>query len=190
MSHRIIPFLIVGAALAALAAPAHAVALNPPPPDFYSCLPGGGGTVCHGKTSGGYQGEARGTCPQGFDILEDGFIEETAKRVYDRNGDLVRRVRHDRWDRRAENVLYNSVTGTSVPYITAITSTDVFATPGDFDSVTTTVTGISYAVPATGGLLVLDSGFHMVDAFENLLVAHGQQTLILGHVDKLCTELA
>jgi hypothetical protein len=167
-----------------------AVALNPAPPDFYSCLTGGGGTVCHGTTSGGYQGQERGTCPQGFDILEDGFIEETAKRVYDRNGDLVRRVRHDRWDRRAGNVLYNSATGTSMPYITATTSTDVLATPGDFDSVTTTVTGISYAVPAAGGLLALDSGLFVFDAFESLVVAHGPQTMILGHIDKLCAELA
>jgi hypothetical protein len=36
-----------------------------------------------------------GTCPQGFDLLENGHSDETGARYYDDDGNLIRRVLHD-----------------------------------------------------------------------------------------------
>ena len=114
MIRHLIGSAVVAAALVSASPAGAATALNPPPPDFYSCQTNGSGTVCHGRHTGSYQGAFDGICPQGFDILENGFIEETAARYYNRDGDLVRRVLHDRWPNTQENILYNSLTGKSV----------------------------------------------------------------------------
>lgn len=177
------------AATLAVASSAGAVTLNPPPPQFYACVTNGSGTVCHGKHSGSYQ-SFDGHCPQGFDILENGFVEETAKRVYDRDGNLVQRVLHDRWPLSEKNILYNSVTGTSVRYLTDVNEFDTFAVPGDFGSVTATFDGVGYVVTARGGLLAHDSGVLVFAPDGSLIDSHGPHTLFDGQIDALCAALA
>lgn len=184
---------VVATAIAATA-PASAGAdttLNPPPPDFYTCQTNGSGTVCHGKHSGSYSGGFDGTCPQGFDILENGFVEETAARYYDRDGNLVRRVLHDRWPATADNILYNSQTGKSVRYTTDITEFDTFAVPGDFDTVTARFVGNHYTVTVPGdGLLVHDVGVLGFGPDGSIVENHGPKMLFFGDMAELCAALA
>jgi hypothetical protein len=183
---------VVATALAAtVPAPAGAeTTLNPPPPDFYTCQTNGSGTVCHGKQSGSYSGRFDGTCPQGFDILENGFIEETAARYYDRDGNLVRRVLHDRWPATADNILYNSQTGKSVRYTADITEFDTFAAPGDFDTVTARFVGNHYTVTVPGDLLVHDVGVLGFGPDGSIVENHGPKMLFLGDTAELCAALA
>jgi hypothetical protein len=186
--------LIGSAAVAiALATPGPAAAettLNPPPPDFYTCQTNGSGTVCHGKHSGSYQGGYDGTCPQGFDILENGTVEETAARYYDRDGNLVRRDLHDRWPNIPENILYNSLTGKSVHYTTDGNEFDTFTIPGDFDSIVADTSGNGYTVTAPGGLLIKDAGVLDFAPDGSLLEMHGPKMLFLGQNAALCAALA
>ena len=85
MTRRILAATVLVAALAVATPAQGAVDLdnfNPPPPDWYTCKATGSGAVCHGSHVGGHQGGEDGSCPQGFDILDDAFVLETAKRVH------------------------------------------------------------------------------------------------------------
>ncbi len=180
----------VVATMLATAGPAAATTLNPPPPDFYSCQTNGSGTVCHGQHSDSYQGGNDGTCPQGFDILENGFVEETAARYYDRAGNLVRRVLHDRWPNIPENILYNSVSGKSVHYTSDGNEFDTFTIPGDFASVIADTSGNGYTVTAPGGLLIKDAGVLDFAPDGSVLEMHGPKMLFLGQNAALCAALS
>jgi hypothetical protein len=166
-------------------------ALNPPPPDWYTCYATGSGTVCHGKMTFEHFEGYDGTCPQGFDILENGYKEETGARYYDRNGDLIKRVLHDIYpvgDPR--NILYNSQTGKSIPYTTDGTETDTFAVPGDFNSLTARFTGNLYTVTLPGGgLLVHDVGVFTFGPDGSILEDRGPKMLFFGETEKLCAAL-
>jgi hypothetical protein len=188
---------LIAAAVAALAfaAPAQAAVdldnLNPPPPDFYTCKAVGDGAVCHGSHTGGHTGGFDGSCPQGFDILEDGFLIEKAKRVYDRNGDLVERVLHDEWPHDPLNILYNSVTGKSVEFWTSGTEYDTFTVPGDFDSMTVRTSGNGYTVTVAGeGLLIKDAGRLDFAPDGSVTEMTGPKMLFNGQTEKLCAVLA
>jgi hypothetical protein len=163
--------------------------LNPPPPGFYTCQTNGSGTVCHGKHSDSYQGGYDGTGPQGFDILENGTVEETAARYYDRDGSLVRRDLHDRWPNIPQNILYNSVTGKSVHYTTDGNELDTFTIPGDFDSIVADTSGNGYTVTAPGGLLIKDAGVLDFAPDGSVLELHGPKMLFLGQNEALCQAL-
>jgi hypothetical protein len=194
MTRRILGATIVAAALA-VAAPAQGAVdldnLNPPAPDWYTCKATGSGAVCHGSHVGGHQGEEDGTCPQGFDILEDGVVYETAKRVYDRNGDLVERVLHDQWPHDPRNILYNSITGTSVPFWASGTERDTFTVPGDFDSIIARTSGNGYTVTVPGlGLLIKDAGRLDFAPDGSVIEMRGPKMLFLGQNEKLCAALA
>ena len=193
--HRRILAPVAAVAALAFAAPAQgAVDLdnhNPPPPDFYSCQATGSGAVCHGSHEGGHQGESDGSCPQGFDILEDAFATETAKRVYDRNGDLVERVLHDQWPHDPRNIIYNSLTGKSVPYWGSGTERDTFTVPGDFGSIVARTSGNGYTVTVPGlGLLIKDAGRLDFGPDGNVIEMRGPKMLFLGQTEKLCAALA
>ncbi len=192
MTRRII--LAVAAALT-VAAPAQGAVdldhLNPPPPDFYTCQAMGSGAVCHGTHTGGHVAGFDGSCPQGFDLLEDAYSIETAKRVYDRNGDLVERDLHDRWPHDPRNVIYNSVTGKSVPYWGSGSERDTFGVPGDFNTVTARTAGNGYTVTVPGlGLLVKDAGRLDFAPDGSVIEITGPKMLFLGQVEKLCAALA
>ena len=185
--------VIAAAGLAAAAAPAAAdTSLNPAPPSWYTCQPTGSGTVCHGKMSFEDFAGVDGACPQGFSILENSHKDETGTRYYDRDGNLTRRVLHDIYPvGNPLNVLYNSQTGTSVPYRTDVTETDTLAVPGDFSSATTRITGNLYTVTLPGGgLLVHDVGNFTFAPDGSILQDRGPKMLFFGQTDKLCAALA
>lgn len=172
---------------------AHAVpSLNPAPPPWYTCRPAGTGTVCHGKMSFEHFAGFDGSCPQGFDLLENGHSNETGARYYDTDGNLIRRVLHDVYPVNDPlNVLYNSVTGTSVPYRTDGTESDAFAVPGDFASVTATFTGNLYSITLPGqGMLVHDAGLLAFAPNSDVIDNHGPKMLFSGEVQELCAALA
>ena len=190
---RVLAILLVTIGLGATTGSAAAdTSLNPPPPSWYTCKPTGSGTVCHGQMTFEHFGGFDGTCPQGFDILENGHHGEVAARYYDRDGNLIRRVLHDIYPvGHPLNVLYNSVTGRSIPYRTDITETDHFAVPGDFDSVTARFTGIGYSVTLPGGgLLVHDAGVLAFAPDGSIAEDHGPRMLFSGETEKLCAALA
>src|SRR4249920_3387519 len=89
--------LTIESAPATLAAAQDPGALNPVPPDFYTCRATGGGAICRAHTVDPYSGEA--TCivcgPDGstVELLDNGIRDVEATRWYDGNGDLIRRVR-------------------------------------------------------------------------------------------------
>ena len=165
--------------------------LNPPPPFWYTCYATGSGAVCHGKMTFEDYGGFDGSCPQGFDILENSYKEETGARYYDRNGNLIKRVLHDIYpvgDPR--NILYNSQTGKSVAQHGDITETDAFAVPGDFDSITARFTGNLYTVTLpSSGLLVHDVGVFTFAPDGSILEDRGPKMLFSGDTEKLCAAL-
>jgi hypothetical protein len=191
MTRCILGPTIVAAALAVAAPAQGAVDLNPPAPDWYTCQATGSGAVCHGSHVAGHEGEEDGSCPQGFDILEDAVLYQSAKRVYDRNGDLVERVLHDQWPHDPRNILYNSITGKSVPYWGSGNERDTFTVPGDFDSIIARTSGNGYSVTVPGlGLLIKDAGRLDFAPDGSVIEMRGPKMLFLGQTEKLCALLA
>ena len=176
----------------ATAAPDPGVTLTPPPPAGYSCQPTGGGTICHRRMDFTHHGSFDGSCPQGFDILENGAVTELGLRTYDRNGFLVRRDLHELYPVGDPlNVFYNSVTGTSVPYRADFLESDTFATPGDFDTMSSTFSGNLYSATMPGyGLLVHDAGVLAFDPAGDVTADHGPKMMFNGDTAKLCAALS
>ena len=165
--------------------------LNPQPPDFYNCRATGNGTVCQGKVTNVYSGDKTSSCPQGFDILENGYFEETATRYYDRNGYLVQRVLHVIYPvGDVHNALYNSRTGKAIIYSTDVTETDSFTIPGNFNSISARFTGNLYMVTLPGtGMLVEDAGILPSAPIGDIPEVHGLKVLMSGEAEKLCGAL-
>ena len=182
--------VILGTATAT-AAPHPGVTLTPPPPDGYSCQSTGGGTICHRRMDFSHLASYDATCPQGFDIMENGADTEIGRRTYDRDGFLVRRDLHEMFPARDPlNVFYNSVTGASVPYSADFTESDTFATPGDFGTMSSTFTGNLYSSTLPGaGVLIHDSGVLAFDPNGDVTVDHGPKMLFDGDVARLCAAL-
>lgn len=182
--------LFVGSG-AAEGSPNPGVTLTPPPPDGYTCQTTGGGTICHRRMDFSHLGSYDATCPQGFDILENGANTEIGHRTYDRNGFLVRRDLHESFPASDPlNVFYNSVTGRSVSYSADFTESDTFATPGDFGTMSSTFAGNLYSSALPGdGLLVHDAGVLAFDPAGDVTADHGPKMLFDGAVAKLCTAL-
>ena len=189
---RLFYLLIVAVVVTAIPLRVSAQAgLNPPPPSWYTCKDTGSGTVCHGKMTFDDFGGFDGTCPQGFDILENSHKDETGARYYDRNGNLIQRVLHDIYPVGDPlNILYNSQTGKSVSASGDITETDDFAVPGDFDSITARFTGKLYMITLPGsGLLIHDVGVFTFAPDGSILEDRGPKMLFFGETEKLCAAL-
>jgi hypothetical protein len=188
----ILTLAATAAAVAATAAPASAQQLNPPPPAGYACNATGSGTICHRRMSFDHFAGFDGTCAQGFDILENGHSEERGERVYDRSGDLVKRVLHEEFTKNHPlNVFYNSVSGKTVPYWSMVNETDTFGVPGDFGTMTSRSTGNLYSSVLPGaGLLVKDAGVFTFSPDGDVLERHGPKMLFDGDNAKLCAALA
>jgi len=121
--------------------------LNPPPPPYETCKAVGDGTICQGTTTFAYGptdtadegpplvcGSGSGT----FDVFDSAVGNSLARRVYDANGNLVRRMRYDQVT-DGQNI--NPLTGAVVPYTSRLTNIDVLSVPGDLASTTLTTTG-------------------------------------------------
>src|SRR5262245_6920692 len=89
--------------------------LVPPPPPFETCKAVGNGTLCEGSIASSYGPVDTGlVCTSGataFHVFDSASQNEVARRVYDANGFLVRRDRHDRY----VGQLSNPAGGTALP---------------------------------------------------------------------------
>jgi hypothetical protein len=132
--------------------------LNPPPPPFETCKATGAGTICQGSIGSSYgpvdTGVVCGSGADAFGVADSATQQEVARRDYDADGNLVRRVRHD----RAEGMLSNATSGATLPYHQTWIQTDALGVPGDFGSATTTWTGELVLKPAHGAPVVIGAG--------------------------------
>ena len=169
--------------------------LNPPPPSFETCKALGNGTICQGTIASSYSpidtGLACGSGPGAFDIFDSASQNEVAMRVYDAGGNLVRRVLHDRY----AGQLSNQLNGTTLPYTQTQTTNDILASPGDFSSATTTLTGEMVLRPSGGAPVLIGAGravFAPDGTLEFQAGPSGFLDLIAGApsaVDPICTAL-
>ena len=133
--------------------------LNPPPPAWQTCKTVGEGTICEGTLSFSYGPVDSGiTCRSGssaFDIFDSATESELARRFYDENGNLVRRVRHVSL---ASGQLSNPLTGAALDYTQTQKWTDILAAPGDLGSATVTLTGEFVVHGAKGAAVLVGAG--------------------------------
>src|SRR3954464_8934958 len=104
--------------------------LNPQPPPSYTCTAIGFGVTCRSDTVVVLDPEPTGiTCgsgPGAFEVMDQATRGVKAVRWYDRDGNLVKRVRDNVF---SDTRLSNPVTGASVPYDQHDIDTDILATP-------------------------------------------------------------
>ena len=138
--------------------------LNPPPPAYETCKAVVGGTICQGTTTFSYgpidtaeEGPPL-VCGSGsgaFDVFDSAVGNSTARRIYDANGNLVRRMLYDQV---TDGQNSNPLTGATVPYTSTLTNIDVLAVPGDLNSSTLTTTGEFIVRPTHGAPVFMDVG--------------------------------
>src|SRR5436190_4734456 len=153
----------LAAATGAFAAPPAPGTLVPPPPPFETCKAVGNGTICAGSIASSYgpvdTGLACGSGAGMFDVFDSASVNEVARRVYDADGLLLRRDRHDRY----VGQLSNPAANTSLPYTQVQEITDELTVPGDLGSATTTMTG-QFHVGGGGGAPALIGAGRLVFA--------------------------
>jgi hypothetical protein len=146
--------LIVAAPAAA--APPSSMPLNPAPSPAYNCRPNGSGTICTLTETVILDPEPTGlvcSSPSGaFEIYDEATRTLDATRRYDRDGNLVKRVRVNDF---TDAQLSNPDSGQVIPYMQRDRDVDVFTIPGDLSSATFTSTGsLTAVVPGMGAVLV------------------------------------
>ena len=140
--------------------------LNPPPPSYYTCKTVGNSTICEGspptESFGPIDTALEGppiVCGSGassFDVFDAGTDVITARRIYDADGNLVRRVLTDDY---TFGEFSNPLTGATVPYRQSDIRTDVLAVPGDLGSATETTTwNFHLHVPGSGAPVFENTG--------------------------------
>jgi hypothetical protein len=170
-------------------------ALTPPPPSFYTCEPVGAGTLCKGTISESFGPEETGlicgTGDDAFTVFDAGEFTERARRWYDRDGNLIRRVLHD----HIEAFSTNPVTGATVPYRQRETHTTILATPGDLSTSTTTHTGVLIFTLPHLGQIALEAG-RVVEGPDGIEFRAGPQDFVdyyengnVSAVQELCNAL-
>jgi hypothetical protein len=125
--------------------------LNPPPQPWQTCKAVGEGTICEGTVSFSYGPVYSGISCGSFDIFDSATESEVARRFYDENGNLVRRVSHVSF---ASGQLSNPLTGATLDYTQTQKWTYVLAVPGEVGSATATLAG-EFVVHGTDGAEVL-----------------------------------
>jgi hypothetical protein len=133
--------------------------LNPPVPDTYTCTPLGNGTICHALTSFSYGPDPAGITCQGaagpFEVFDEAMHVVDATRWYDRDGNLVSRIRVHTF---LDAMLSNPLSGRSVAYSQRDRDEEILAVPGDLGSATTYSTGSIRAVVPGSGAVLIDRG--------------------------------
>ncbi len=140
--------------------------LNPPAPSYYTCNTVGNGTICTGnpptESYGPIDTALEGipiVCGSGagaFDVFDQATDQVSARRVYDADGNLVRRVLTDDY---TFGQFSNPLTGAIVPYGQSDMRTDVLAVPGDLGSATETTTwNIHYHAAGDGAPVFTHTG--------------------------------
>jgi len=167
-------WLAVVTAASTLAAPPTLPTLNPPPPDFLTCMATGGGAICSGTTVAATDGPSGLFCGTTANPIELLFVHasSTAKviRFYDAAGNFTRRLR------REQNVatVLNPVTGLTVLTTQIGEFTGVLATPGDLDTETVTQRGVVKFYLPGAGVLFVDVGRAGISPDESLVSETGQ----------------
>ena len=151
--------LVAATSTGAVAGAPTAVPLNPEPPDSYTCTPIGAGTRCTSDTTTVVDpvpsGIVCGTGADEFEAIDQGTRRVKAVRWYDRDGNLVTRVRDNLF---SDTVLSHPVTGASVAYDQHDIDTDVLAVPGDLDTATTYSAEYLMAVAPGYGAVIVNTG--------------------------------
>jgi hypothetical protein len=157
-------------ATAGLAGQSVTQTLNPPPPSYEICKAVGEGTICQGTTTfseGPIDTADEGlplVCGSGASAFDayDSFVDNSlARRIYDGNGDLVKRYRYDTSDGRYSNPL----TGASVGYTSTLTNVDNLSVPGGLGSAIEQTTGQFIVKPGHGSPVLMQVG-RSVTTFE------------------------
>jgi hypothetical protein len=155
--------------------------LNPPPPDFYTCMAVGGGTICHGSQTVPYgpddTGIVCGSGPTAFNIFDSGVTNDQATRWYDADGNLTRRFVRSH---ETAGAWSNPVTGKVVPYSQTDAVTTVLTTPGDFGSAIETNVGENILRTVDGGHpIMFGVGRFVIDDKDGeLLFSSGKQWVV------------
>jgi len=140
--------------------------LNPPPPPYETCNAVGAGTICQGTVSFTYAPVDTaavfgtplvcGSGPSAFDIFDSVVTANSlARRIYDADGNLVRRMRVDHVEAGQYS---NPVSGAAVPYSSLQAIDDVLAVPGNLGSATETLAGEWIFRPAHSAPVFLSAG--------------------------------
>ena len=195
-----VAFGALALAPAARAAVPAAEELNPPPPSFLTCKALGAGTICSGiaresKVSEPQDELVCGAGADAFTIHDTGEVRQRVTRWYDADGNLTRRVIHERWSPAWWS---NPLTGATVPYTQNQKLTTVLAVPGDFGSATETMVGENIDTDPETHRKVLRSVGRVVSAADGTLDFHaGQQPFLEAFVngdmsvfDGVCAALA
>jgi hypothetical protein len=180
--------VVLGASAAAAQAqaPPAPEELNPPPPDFLVCKPLGAGTICTGSQQEVKVSEPQlelvcGSGPDAFVIHDNGVADQRVTRWYNADGDLTKRVIHERW---RPAFWSNPLTGKTVPYTQNAKITTVLAVPGDFDSATETTVGENiYTDPVTHKKVLASTGRVVFGADGSLDFRAGQQPFLDAFID-------
>lgn len=155
-----------------------ATTLTPPPPDFFNaeCNTGAGGVLCTLHFSDDpIVDEPSGILCGSTELLFSQTRSVVGKRTYDVTGRLVQR--HFREE--LAGVLTSPVTGRSVPWTQHDTVIHDLSVPGDLDSGTTMVTGLTsrFFLPG-GGTVLVDAGTTVHDATGALVREGGPHPLV------------
>lgn len=187
--------LCTGVALIAvaptLAGQAGTPTLNPPAPSYYTCNTVGNGTICTGspplETFGPIDTALEGlpiVCGSGadaFDVFDQAADQVTARRIYDADGNLVRRVLRDDY---TYGIFSNRFTGAVVPYDQSDIRTDVLSIPGDLSSATETTTwNIHFHAPGAGSPVFMHTGRTITGPDGSIEFRAGQLDFLTWLVD-------
>jgi hypothetical protein len=148
---------LVGALPVAAGQPIDINTLNPVPPDIYTCsgIGNANGAVCFAHTVDAYENEATGLiCGTGagaYEVLDSGIRDIHAKREYDRDGNLTRRIRNFLF---RDAHFSNPLNGHAVYYSQQNTDIATLTIPGDLDSAVTPERGhLTANVPGIGPVI-------------------------------------
>src|SRR5262249_18957558 len=167
--------------------------------DFLTCKAVGGGTICDGKRVFVKDEERQdelvcGSGPGAFNIFDNGTVDQHVTRWFDADGNLTRRVIHERW---APAFWSNPLNGKIVPYTQTDTITDELAVPGDFGSAAETNVGENIITdPVTHQKVLKSTGRTVFGADGTLEFSSGQQPFVQAFVfgdisvfDDVCAAL-
>jgi hypothetical protein len=184
----------------ALAAPPAPQDLNPPAPDFYTCKPLGGGTICRGSFVEIKDAEPQpelvcGSGADAFLIHDNGRVDSRATRWYDADGNLTKRVLQETW---SSTFWSNPLSGKVVPYHQRDKITTELTVPGDFDSAIETTVGSNMITdPVTHRKVLYNAGRTVFGADGSLESSTGHQPFVDAFVngdmsvfDDVCAALA